>query len=550
MKRINKIILALGLVVLGGVAFAGAASVRAEGKNTIEEGVYIGSLNVGGMTEDEAKDALNTFVNGLKNTSFTLKGVAGDMTASADELGITSDVEAAVEEAMEVGHTGSLISRYKAINDLKKENIVVNMHLSVDKNKTATLLDSKKETLDIEAVDNGLKRVGGEFQIIEGKSGQEVNVVDSVLAINDYLSTKWDGKDNTIELVVEVKEPRGSKEELAKVKDVLGTYTTNYASSAWGRKKNVENGCSKINGTIVYPGEEFSVYGTVSPFDKEHGYELAGSYANGTTVETYGGGICQVSTTLYNAVIRAELKISQRYNHSMIVSYVPPSGDAAIAGLDKDLRFVNDQDTPIYIEGSCGGGTITFTVYGEEKRPANRTVEFSSETISTKDPETEFKYDAGLPLGTMVREQSAHQGITAKLWKIVKVDGNVESREEFNSSVYRPSPKIVVVGIGGATDKQVKAIKAAGASGDEAAVKSAAEAAKKANEEKEKEKDKDNKDKDKDKDKNNKDDKDKDNKDKDENKDKDSEKEEDNKDNSDSNKPVQSALNGLLTLKI
>ena len=102
MKRINKIILALGLVVLGGIAFAGAASVRAEGKNTIEEGVYIGSLNVGGMTEDEAKKALNTFVSGLKDTSFTLKGVAGDMTASADEMGVTSDVDAAVEEAMEV----------------------------------------------------------------------------------------------------------------------------------------------------------------------------------------------------------------------------------------------------------------------------------------------------------------------------------------------------------------------------------------------------------------------------------------------------------------
>ena len=162
---------------------------------------------------------------------------------------------------------------------------------------------------------------------------------------------------------------------MERIKDVLGTYTTDYGSSPYGRKVNVVNGASKINGSVVYPGETFSVYKTVSPFTAENGYALAGSYENGQTVQTYGGGICQVSTTLYNAVIRAELKIKERHPHSMTVHYVPRSADAAIAGTYKDMKFENQYDFPIYIEGRANGSAITFTVYGEKTNP-ERTVEF------------------------------------------------------------------------------------------------------------------------------------------------------------------------------
>ena len=146
------------------------------------------------------------------------------------------------------------------------------------------------------------------------------------------------------------------------------------------------NGCSKIDGSVIYPGETFSVYEAVSPFDAENGYELAGSYENGTTVQTYGGGICQVSTTLYNAVIRSELEIVERYNHSMLVAYVDPSADAAISGTAKDLKFKNNLDEPVYVESYVSGSTLTATIYGHETRPSNRTIAFESETTSQTDP--------------------------------------------------------------------------------------------------------------------------------------------------------------------
>ena len=185
-------------------------------------------------------------------------------------------------------------------------------------------------------------------------------------------------------------------------------------------------------------------------------------------MDSVGGGVCQVATTLYNAVIRAELDIVQRYNHSMIVSYVKPSDDAAIAGTYKDLKFKNNLDNPVYIEGYCSGGVITFNVYGVETRPANREISFRSETLSEEDPVTQFKFDAGQPVGYFNTEQSAHKGVTARLWKTVTVDGTVQSDEVFNNSKYKSSPKIVTVGTAGASAEVVAQLQAAAAANDEA----------------------------------------------------------------------------------
>ena len=151
----------------------------------------------------------------------------------------------------------------------------------------------------------------------------------------------------------------------------------------------------KINGTVLYPGEEFSVGQTIGPLTAAGGYELAGAYENGQTVQSYGGGVCQVSTTLYNAVLKAELEVTQRSNHSMIVTYVKPSMDAAIAGDYKDLKFVNNLDAPIYIEGYTVGKDIYFNIYGQETRPSNRKVTYESEVVSEEDPGTQFVATGG-----------------------------------------------------------------------------------------------------------------------------------------------------------
>lgn len=134
---------------------------------------------------------------------------------------------------------------------------------------------------------------------------------------------------------------------------------------------------------------------------------------------------------MYNAVILAELEITQRSNHSMIVSYVKPSMDAAIAGDYKDLRFVNNQDIPIYIEGYTEGKNVTFKIYGHDTRPSNRVVTYESEVVSEQDPGTQY-VATGDPAGYMKTAQGKHIGYVARLWKVVTVDGVEESREIFN----------------------------------------------------------------------------------------------------------------------
>lgn len=486
MKRLTRI----GTLLTTAACILGiAATVRpafAEKADTIEKGISIGNVDVGGMTEEEARSALEDYVNGLMDTTFTLQGETGSVQMTASDMGVTADTDTAVQEALAVGHAGSLINRYKTLQDLKKDNVVLDMHLSVDKQATAQKLYESAEDLAVGAEDNTLKRENGSFVFVPGKEGKEIDIVNSVYAINDFLAEGWDGTSNEIDLVTETVEPRGSEEELAQVKDLLGAYSTNFASSSAGRAQNVRNGVSKADGKILYPGEEFDLAKTVSPFTQENGYELAGAYQNGTTVESFGGGICQVATTLYNAVIRAELEVTMRFNHSMMVHYVEPSMDAAIAGDYKDLRFKNNLDAPIYIEGYCSGGIIYFNIYGKETRPANREISFESETVSTTEPKTEFNLDGSGALGSVNVVQSPHSGCIAQLWKVVKVDGVEQSREIFNKSNYQASPKIITIGTKDATKETLDALKAAVATGDEGAVRSAA-AALKSNEQQKKE---------------------------------------------------------------
>ena len=379
----------------------------------IADRVYIGDVSVAGMTEEEATAAVEDYIESLQDTAITLKAGENSIEVTAKDLGVTWGNPELAEKAVNLGRTGNPIARYKEKKDLEKGDKVFVLSYAIDESKTAALLKEHAKELDQEAQDNGLTRENGQFTFVKGHEGIKVNAEKSIEQIASHMQNQWDGKAASIELSAKLVEPRGSEEELAEVKDLLGGYSTNFSSSSAGRAKNVRNGASKINGSIIYPGEEFSVHDAVVPFNAENGYELAGSYENGTTVETYGGGICQVSTTLYNAVIRAELEITERSAHSMIVSYVEPSMDAAISGEYKDLKFKNSTKYPVYIEGYTDGGIIHFNVYGKETRDANREVEFVSETTGETDPGVKYVADGTLQIGTISTQQSDEATIQA-----------------------------------------------------------------------------------------------------------------------------------------
>lgn len=435
-------------------------------KGKILQGIMIDDIDVSDMTYSEACDKVNEYLNEVALKNIILESVEGkSSTYRACDLGMSVGNSDVVKDAFLYGKSGNIISQYKNISDLKHTKKVFNIEPSFDREKVIDAVTLQGTLFNVEAVNATISRKSGQFEITDGQTGLEVNVNASVNEVMNKLAS-WSKENETISLKVDISQPEGTKETLAKVTDLLGTYTTSFSSSGPDRSGNVRNGCKHINGTILMPGEQFSAYGTVSPFTEENGYFMAGSYLNGMVVDSLGGGICQVSSTLYNAVLRAELQVDERSPHSLIVTYVDLSSDAAIAGTYKDFKFTNSTDSPIYIEGyTTDDKKITFNVFGHETRPSNRKITFESVETSKTEPDTEnIIADPSQPVG-FISTQSAHIGYTGELWKIVTVDGKETDRVKVNRSTYNPSPRTATVGIKADNPEFTQAMQNAIASG-------------------------------------------------------------------------------------
>lgn len=480
MKKLLKFLWTFTLVLVLSGSFGKATAQAREENDTILGGIYIGEIDLSGMTADEAYETVEEFVEELKNKNVTF-GVVGDcyVAVTAGDLGLKWENKDAVTEAAALGKRGNFIKRYMAIQDLKKGNKVYDLELSLDEDAVRTVLEEQCAEYDIPAKNATMTRVDGAFEIEEGQTGEAINIEESLIKIVEYITEDWNYQDAAIDLIVDVTEPKGNAEELSKLTDVLGTFTTSYSTSSSARCKNVENGCRLINATILYPGDEFSTYEAIKPFTEANGYYPAGSYLNGKVVESLGGGICQVSTTLYNAVLLSELEVTERNNHSMIVTYVKPSMDAAIAeSSGKDFKFINNLNNPIYIEGHTEGKQITFTIYGVEERAASHQVRYESETLSVTQPDHEVITAASNQGIGYIDVQSAHIGYTAQLWKIVEENGVEVSREVINKSTYKVSPRTATVGINTDNPEHAARMQAAIASGSIDACKAEAAAIK------------------------------------------------------------------------
>lgn len=463
MKKIIRGFACLGIILYVSGFFG--LQVQAAEKDTITSGIYINNISLEGKTIEEAEALINDYVESLLHKNITLKMADGNEVAiTPADIGFCWSNPDIIQEVAAIGKKGNIVQRYKAKKDLQFENRNLSLDFDVDQELVKNILVNQCSIYNVEAVNATLSRENGEFVIHEGQTGMVVDEAASLSLICDYLTDgSWDGQDAFIDLVVAVDEPLGTKEELAKVKDVLGSFTTSFSTSGSSRSANVRNGCALINGTTLYPGEEFSTYDTVSPFSTANGYYMAGSYLNGQVVDSLGGGICQVSTTLYNAVLLSELEVTERYNHSMIVTYVDPSADAAISeSAGKDFKFVNNTSAPIYIEGyTTDDKQIGFVIYGEETRDSSHTVSYESEVVSKTYPDTEIIYtDASAPVGS-VSVQSAHIGYKANLWKVVYENGQEVSREMVNSSSYTMVPRSATVGIATADPNAYNEIMAA-----------------------------------------------------------------------------------------
>lgn len=240
-------------------------------------------------------------------------------------------------------------------------------------------------------------------------------------------------------------EPEITVEQLDKSMfgDRLGTYTTKYNPGEVGRTQNVSVAARRINNIVLNTGDVFSYNSIVGERTPERGFSNAKVYAGGEVVDGLGGGICQVSSTLYNAVLYADLEIVARTSHSLPVAYVPLGRDATVAYGSIDFKFKNAYETPVKIISSVGGGILTVSVYG--KKTSDKTVEISTERVSTSPFEVVEEIDETLAEGQTKVKQTGSDGAVVNTYKKVIENGKVISSKFIHKSVYNPINKIMLV---------------------------------------------------------------------------------------------------------
>lgn len=230
--------------------------------------------------------------------------------------------------------------------------------------------------------------------------------------------------------------------------DLLSTFSTNYNAGNADRTTNLRLAASKINGTVLLPNEEFSYNSVVGERTINAGYKMAATYSNGAVVDGLGGGICQISSTLYDAVVMANLKITTRRNHQFVTSYVPAGKDATVVWGSQDFKFVNSRKNPVRITATVQGGVATVQVWGI-KEEVEYDISIETKKIATIEPTTQYVQDPSLPAGQQKVVQAGSNGRKVEAYKVTKLNGQVVSTTLLSRDTYNAMKRIVHVGTAG-----------------------------------------------------------------------------------------------------
>ena len=271
----------------------------------------------------------------------------------------------------------------------------------------------------------------------------EVNGVDFAITIEEAEEILAENKDEYV-IPLNITVPENTLEDLGEeaFPDELGTYTTRYDPSNKNRSNNIAISAEKIDGTIIMPGETFSYNKIVGERTIAAGYKEAGAYAGGRVVQDVGGGICQTSSTLYNAALYANLEIVDRSNHQFLTSYVSAGRDATVAWGSIDFQFKNNRTYPIKIEATAKNGVCTMSIYGIKEETEYEVV-IQSVVLSYIPYTTKYENDDTLAEGEEVVEQSGYTGCTSEAYKILKLNGEVVSKTLLSKDTYDPMTRII-----------------------------------------------------------------------------------------------------------
>lgn len=410
-----------------------------EGK--VYPGVSVYGINIGGLTKEDAVNSLNEKLSSDimdKSLSVTVGEKKIDLKYS--DLAPGYDIEAITEDAVKYGKDDGMFEKYSRIK--KGEAYEIEAKISYDEAKLKEFEDTVKSTVDIAPQDAKISINGGNISITPEVVGYKINGDE----LHNKLVENINGDPtHEVELTFELEEskPRITEADLSKITGRMSSYNSSYRDSGDGRVKNMQIATETINGVLLMPGDEFSYNELIGDTTPDKGYEKANTYVGNTIVPDYGGGICQVSTALYRAVMRANIRSTERTNHSLTVSYSEPGLDATVAYGVVDYKFVNTYDFPVYIEGYIGGGTVGFNIYGDPAGLDGKTYELVNEIHETYSPENEYIDDATLEAGKEVIQSHGMPGYKASSYQVTYENGIEVNREFIATDVYLTTNNIV-----------------------------------------------------------------------------------------------------------
>lgn len=415
-------------------------------RQTFYEGTTVDGVDVSNMTLEQSLEYWNSQVEPAYRQ---VAAVLNDGTrVTAEQLGYSSNYADVLSGAWNTGRYGSLEERYHRMEAYsaqpKSYSITRTMYEDMLVNQYA---QNVAEQVDTAPVNASLKSFNLETYAFEFEPHQ-VGYSLNREALSRDIRTALSAGGGNVTLQVETVQPQFTQENVSSQYGMIASAVTNASSSSSNRISNIRLALNTINGVWLDPGESFSFNEVVGQRTTERGYKTAGAYVNGKVVDEVGGGICQVSTTLFNAVVKADLKITKRSAHSMTVSYVDIGKDAAVDWGNKDLCFTNTSDDRVYICGYVDDDKrVRVGVFGRLLENGV-TITVEGQKTGTNKFKTEKQMNFSMASGKTKVIQQGKDGYTATTYKVWwDSNGNEIKREQLCKSNYNSTPEIIEYGV-------------------------------------------------------------------------------------------------------
>jgi len=437
----NKIVVGV-ISVLGGTA-AVLTLTAARHQETIQPGTKVGTVDVGGLTPDEASRKLRVWWEGEKLKELKLKSQyvkKGLPAMRPTQLGVTLDDAASVQG---LPMQEFLDAAQAAVGKEEKPSKVFPVRFKLNGVKPEKLAKIVSESVGEPKPARVTFKDGAVLRKAE-TAGLALNEDELPTAVMKAL----EGADRVVKVPVQEAPKRVPDEELKKIREVMSEFSTRFSAGNRPRSANIRLAASKIDGTVLMPGDKLSFNGTVGRRTVRAGFRPAGVYINGRHDTGIGGGICQVSTTLYNAALFGNLKIAQRSNHSMPVPYVPVGRDATVDYGNIDLVIENNYDFPIAVTSQYRPGRLTFRLLGDKKEGLSVKVTQSGHRRFASRRGTQTVYDPRLPRGTRRVIEGGSMGQSVNSYRHVYENGKLVRTEPLGRSVYTGGASVIAVGTG------------------------------------------------------------------------------------------------------